>query len=49
MDFVHHTIDTGDHEPVHHYASRIPYTLREKVNDLVSDMLNDQTVKQPVG
>ena len=45
-DIVTHTIDTGDHPPLHQPARRIPFALRAKVEEMVEDMM-DQGVVQP--
>ena len=45
-EIVTHTIDTGDHPPVHQPARQIPFALRAKVEEMVEDMM-DQGVVQP--
>ena len=45
-EIVTHTIDTGDHPPVHQPARRIPFALRAKVEEMVDDMI-EQGVVQP--
>ena len=45
-DIVTHTIDAGDHPPVHQPARRTPFALRAKVKEMVEDMM-DQSVVQP--
>ena len=45
-DIVTHTIDTGDHPPLHQPARQIPFALRAKVEEMVEDMV-DQGVVQP--
>jgi len=45
-EIVTHTIDTGDHPPVHQPARRIPLALRAKVEEMVEDMM-DLGVVQP--
>ena len=44
-NLVHHHIATGDVKPIHQHARRIPFALREKVDEMVQDML-DQGVIQ---
>ena len=44
-NLVHHHIETGDVKPIHQHARRIPFALREKVDEMVQDML-DQGVIQ---
>lgn len=43
-DLVQHVIDTGDNPPIHQPARRIPFALRDKVEQLVDDMLNQGVV-----
>ena len=43
-DLVQHVIDTGDHPPIHQPARRIPFALRDKVEQLVGNMLNQGVV-----
>lgn len=45
-DRVKHTIRTGDHPPIRQPARRIPFALREKVENMVGEML-EQGVIQP--
>ena len=45
-DVVTHSIDTGDHRPIHQHPRRIPFALRSQVDEMVQDML-DQGVIQP--
>ena len=45
-EIVTHTIDTGDHPPVHQPARRIPFALCAKVEEMVEDIM-DQGVVQP--
>ena len=44
-NLVQHHIETGDVNPIHQHARRIPFALREKVDKMVQDML-DQGVIQ---
>ena len=39
-DLVHHTINTGDNAPVKQPPLRTPFTLRPKVEEMVSEMLH---------
>ena len=42
---MNHHIETGDVRPIHQHPRRIPFALREKVDEMVQDML-DQGVIQ---
>ena len=41
-----HTIDTSDHPPIKQHDQRIPFALRERVEKMVAEML-EQGVIQP--
>ena len=43
-DLVLHVINTGDHPPIHQPAWRILFALRDKVERLVNDMLEQGVV-----
>lgn len=45
-DWVKHTIRTGDHPPIQQPPRCIPFALREKVENMVGEML-EQGVIQP--
>ena len=45
-DIVQHVIDTGDHPPIKQPIRRIPFVHREKISDMVDEMLA-QGVIQP--
>ena len=42
---VKHSIDTDDHPPIKRSPRRIPFVYREKITQLVNDMLKQQVVK----
>jgi hypothetical protein len=42
---VKHSIDTGDHPPIEQFPRRTPFVHREKVAQLVSDMLKQQVIQ----
>ena len=49
---VQHQIDTGDATPIKQYARRIPHAVREKVQELVSEMLAKRVIQayqKPLG
>lgn len=46
-DLVHHTISTGDNAPVKQPPRRIPFTLRPKVEEMISEMLNQGVIQEP--
>lgn len=45
-DFVTHTINTGDHPPVKQPARRVPFALRQTMDKMVEQML-EQGVVEP--
>ena len=45
-NIITHSIDTGDHPPIRQPVRRTPFALRQRVDDLVHEMLN-QGVVQP--
>ena len=45
-NIITHSIDTGDHPPIRQPVRRTPFALRQRVDDLVQEMLN-QGVIQP--
>ena len=38
-DLVQHVIDTGDHPLIHQPARQISFSLQDKVEEIVNDML----------
>ena len=46
LSFVTHVIDTGDNSPIKQHPRRIPLALRDKVDQLVKEML-DQGIVVP--
>ncbi len=42
---VTHVIDTGDHAPVRQRVRRTPFALRDKVDQMVQDMLQDGIIQ----
>ena len=44
-DLVTHSIDTGDHPPVRQPHRRMPFALRTKVDEMVSDMLSQGVIR----
>ena len=45
-DVVSHTINTGDHTPLKQPLRRTPFALREKVDELVREMLSQGVIQQ---
>ena len=45
-DMITHSIDTGDHKPIRQQMRRTPFALRQKIEDLTQEML-EQGVVQP--
>ena len=43
---VQHSIDTGDSPPIRQPARRIPFALRGKVNEMVTDMLQQGVIRR---
>ena len=43
-ELVHHTIDTAKNSPCHRPVRRIPFSLCEKANQMVSDMLEQGVI-----
>ena len=43
-DVTEHTINTGTHPPIRQPARRIPFALREKIDKLVGEMLEQQVI-----
>ena len=44
-DLVEHLIDTGDSKPIHQHPRRIPFALREKVDEMVQEMLEQGVIQ----
>lgn len=44
-DMVTHSIETGDHRPIRQPVRRTPFALREKVDTLVQEMLEQQVIE----
>lgn len=44
-DVVTHSIETGDHRPTRQPVRRTPFTLREKVDTLVREMLEQKVIE----
>ena len=44
-NLVQHHIETEDVNPIHTHARRIPFALREKVDKMVQDMLDQGVIK----
>ena len=42
---VTHSIDTGDHPPIKQPPRRIPYALRQTVDEMVDDMLRQEVIQ----
>ena len=42
---VVHIIDTSDHEPIKQHPRRVPFALRAKVEEMISQMLKDHVIK----
>ena len=42
---VQHSIDTGDHSPIYQHPRRIPFALRDQVDEMVKDMLDQRIIK----
>ena len=42
---VVHTIDTSDHEPIKQHPRRVPFALRARVEEMISQMLRDNVIK----
>lgn len=40
-----HAIDTGDHSPIHQLPRRVPFALRGKIDDMVTEMLDKGVIK----
>ena len=45
-DLVHHIIDTGDNAPVKQPPRRIPFALRPKVEEMMSEMLHQGVIQE---
>ena len=45
-DLVHHQINTGDSAPVKQQARRIPFALRPKVEEMISEMLEQGVIEE---
>jgi len=44
-DLEKHQIDTGDTKPIHQHPRRVPFTLRNKVDEMVKDMLEQGVIQ----
>ena len=44
-DLVQHHIETGDVKPIRQHPRRIPFALREKVDEMVQDMLEQGVIQ----
>ena len=44
-DLVQHHIETGDVKPICQHPRRIPFALREKVDEMVQDMLEQGVIQ----
>ena len=44
-DIVKHSIDTGDHSPIKQNPRRTPFVHRNKISQLVNDMLKQQVIQ----
>ena len=45
-DLVHHQINTGDSAPVKQQARRIPFVLRPKVEEMISEILEQGVIEE---
>ena len=45
-NLVHHTINTGDNAPVKQPPRRIPFALRPKVEEMISEMLDQGAIQE---
>ena len=45
-DMITHSIDTGNHKPIRQQTRHTPFALRQKIEDLTQEML-EQGVVQP--
>ena len=43
---VEHTIDTGDSKPIKEAAHRVPFALREKISEMVKEMLKGGIISE---
>ena len=46
ISLVQHKIDTGDHPPVKQHFRRVPFVHREKISQMIDDML-EKGIIQP--
>lgn len=42
---LQHSIDIGDHSPIYQPARRIPFALRNVVDDMVKDMMDEEIIQ----
>ena len=42
---VQHLIDAEDHSPIYQSARRIPFALRNVVDDMVKDMMDQEIIQ----
>ena len=43
---IEHTIDTGDSKPIKEAAHRVPFALREKISEMVKEMLKGGIISE---
>ena len=40
-----HTIDTGDHPPIHQHPRRVPHALKGRIQELIDDMMQRNVIR----